>query len=56
MTYLKLKPFIDGMRITYNDAKFGDSFEYLYNEAIRLYPDMSIPSDRAKVIKIPKDS
>ena len=56
MSYLKIKPFIEGMRVTYNDPKLGESFEYLYNEAIRLYPNMSIPSDRAKVLNIPEDS
>lgn len=56
MTYLKLKPFIDGMRITYNDPKLGESIEYLYNEAVRLYPDMIMPSDRASVLSIQETS
>ena len=42
MTYLKVKPFIEGMRTHYNDPEFGKSFEYLYNEAEKLYPDLNL--------------
>ena len=55
MTYLKVRPFIMGMRETYNDPLFGIEFENLYNEAIKLYPDMVIPEDRAQVFQNPPE-
>ena len=44
-TYMKVKPFIEAMKVRYNDPSFGESFEYLYNEAIRLYPGIRVPSE-----------
>ena len=45
LTYVKVKPFIEAIRIRYNDPTFGESFEYLYNEAMRLYPGMRLPTE-----------
>jgi hypothetical protein len=43
--YPKLLPWINGMRTRYNDPKWNYYPEYLYNEVLRMYPDIVVPED-----------
>ena len=54
----KYRLWINGVRVAYNDPEFGDMFEYLYEEAKRLYPDiknprMDNPERKPSLIKLP---
>jgi len=44
--FLKVKPFISGQRVLYNDPLYGFWAEYLYDEVQKMYPDVVIPQDR----------
>ena len=44
--YPKIKPIMMGIRALYNDPLYGYYSEYLYNEMMRLYPDVVAPKDR----------
>ena len=46
VVYQKLKPWYIGMRALYNDPLYGSYAGYIYNEVMRLYPDVTIPKDR----------
>ena len=44
-SWTKLKTFVEGIRVRYNDPKFGEMFEYLYTESMRLHPNLVVPTD-----------
>ena len=48
--YKKIRPWIEGMRTRHNDPKWGYYIEYLYDEVMRLYPDIAIPEDIEKLL------
>jgi hypothetical protein len=43
--YPKIQPWIMGMRRRYNDPLLYQYSEYLYNEVMRIYPEMKHPPD-----------
>jgi hypothetical protein len=54
----KFKSWIEAIRIAYNDPEFCDMFEYLYEEAKRLYPHVKNPrfdnpERKPSLIKLP---
>jgi hypothetical protein len=49
VVYLKLKPWYIGMRALYNNLSYGYYAEYVYNDVMRLYPDVTVSKDRFKL-------
>ena len=43
VSYDRYRPWIEGLRMAYNDPEFAKMFDYLLDEANRLYPDIGNP-------------
>ncbi len=48
--YPKILPWINGMRTRYNDPNWAYYSEYLYNEVMRLHPEIVVPEDVGALI------
>jgi hypothetical protein len=48
--YPKVKPVIMGYRVLYNDPSYGSYSEYLYEEAVKRYPNVKMSRERAQLI------